>query len=151
MDRKNTKYTKVGRAIARHSTLILLVAAIAVFTTGIANAAWTNSQPIQIAQATSTVDAAVARATLNQLLEGSQNSQRQPAVYRTIVEGNYALATWRWGEAGGQTVLVRREGRWTVLTSGGGAVDAATLQEAGVPAAIAQRLIERDQAAWQQR
>lgn len=151
MDRRNTEYTKLGRAIARNFTLILLVAAIAVFTASLANAQWINSQSIQIPQATPTVDAAVARATLNQLLEGSQNPQRQPEVYRTIVEGNYALATWRWGEAGGQTVLAREEGRWTVLTSGGGAVDAATLQEAGVPAAIAQRLIERDQAAWQQR
>jgi hypothetical protein len=151
MDRRNTKYTKFGRAIARHFTLILMVAAIAVFATTHASASWTNSQPVQIAQATPTVDAAVARVTLNQLLEGSQNPQRQPEVYRTIVEGNYALATWRWGEAGGQTVLAKKEGRWTVLTSGGGAVDASTLQEVGVPAAIVQRLIERDQATWQQR
>lgn len=118
---------------------------------GIANVGAANQLNLpMLAQTSSTIDSTVARATLNHLLQNAQNPRQQPEVYRTIVEGNYALATWSWGESGGQTVLAKKNRQWTVLTSGGGAVDVATLQEAGVPANVAQRLIERDQAAWQQ-
>lgn len=139
----------VRRAIARISLVILLVAC----TIGVANRGFAKQPdaPSLVAQARPAIDLTVARTTTNHLLQNAQNHSQQPEVYRTIVEGNYALATWRWGEGGGQAVLSKQNGRWSVLTFGGGAVNAATLQESGVPANIAQRLIERDQAAWQQR
>ncbi|MEL6780647.1 MAG: hypothetical protein AAFO06_25775 [Cyanobacteria bacterium J06597_16] len=93
---------------------------------------------------------AVTEATLTHLQQGSSNSPQSPTVRRAVIEEDYALATWSWGEAGGQTVLSRTDETWTVLTGGGGAIDVAGLEAAGVPTAIAEELIERDRTAWEQ-
>jgi glucokinase len=63
------------------------------------------------------------------------------------VEGKYAIATWQWGEAGGQSILLQQGKRWKVVGSGGGAVDLATLKQKGVPDKIADQLMQKEQAA----
>ena len=108
------------------------------------------SSGVSLAQAAVSVDPEIARTTINHLLANTESPRAQPEVYRTVVEGDYALASWRWGEAGGQTVLFKPQGEWTVLSAGGGANDVATLEAAGVPSNIAQTLIDRDRATWSQ-
>ncbi len=93
------------------------------------------------------IDAAVAKATIAQLLSKIDKTPEQPTIKRTSVEGNYAIATWTWGEAGGQTILARKQGRWQVLIAGGGAVDFTTLKEKGVPEKIARILMQKETAA----
>jgi hypothetical protein len=95
------------------------------------------------------VDTAVAKATLAQLLAKVGKTAQQPMVKRTTVAGNYAIATWTWGEAGGQSILTKKQSRWQVLSSGGGAVDVATLKGAGVPESIARTLMQKETAAQQ--
>jgi hypothetical protein len=92
--------------------------------------------------------AAVNQATLEYLRQGRENLPQSPRITRTVVKEGYALATWTWGEAGGQTVLFLTNEKWTVLTGGGGAVDVAVLEATGVPTDIAEQLIESDRAGW---
>ena len=92
-------------------------------------------------------DPAIAKATIEDLLSSKSQSKVQPTVRRTTVEGKYAIATWQWGEAGGQSILIQQGKRWKVIGSGGGAVDLATLKQKGVPDKIADRLMQKEQAA----
>jgi hypothetical protein len=61
-------------------------------------------------------------------------------VRKVITAGDYALVNWKEGEGGGQTVLQKKKGKWVILTSGGGQVDAPTLIKAGVPEGYARAL-----------
>lgn len=103
----------------------------------------------QAPETTEEIHAEVAQITLDDLLAETEEPTTEPEVYRTIVQGDYALATWRWGEGGGQSVLSKEAGEWQVLSAGGGVVDVSTLEDLGVPADIAQTLIEQDQADWE--
>ena len=93
---------------------------------------------------------AINQATIEYLIEGRENLPESPSISRTVVNEGYAIATWMWSEAGGQSVLSLTDEAWTVIASGGGAVDVSVLEEAGVPTEIAQQLIESDQAAWEE-
>jgi hypothetical protein len=93
------------------------------------------------------VDPAIAKAAITRLLLKVDTPSEQPTVYRTTIEGNYAIATWTWGEAGGQTILAKKQGRWQVLGSGGGAVNVATLKTMGVPDKTARVLMQKELAA----
>ena len=93
------------------------------------------------------INSAVAKVTISQLLSKVDKTPEQPIVKRTSVAGNYALATWTWGEAGGQSILAKKQGRWQVLSSGGGAVDVATLKEVGIPEQTARILMQKEAAA----
>ena len=107
-----------------------------------------QSAPAQ--QATPAEIAALNQATLTYLRQGRENLPQAPSISRTIIRENYGLVSWIWGEAGGQSVLALTDDGWTVLTSGGGAIDVAGMEAVGVPSAIAQQLIETDRAAWKQ-
>jgi hypothetical protein len=92
----------------------------------------------------------VAKATLAQLLQGVNHTPDPPAIRRTVVKGNYALATWQWGPAGGQSVLIQKRGQWQVVNSGGGLLDLPGLQASGVPLPMARVLMQREQMLQQQ-
>jgi hypothetical protein len=96
---------------------------------------------------TSASDPVIAKATIEHLLSNKSKSDTQPTIRRTTVEGKYAIVTWQWGEAGGQSVLIQQGKRWKVVGSGGGAVNLETLKQKGVPAKIAQRLMQKEQSA----
>jgi hypothetical protein len=96
---------------------------------------------------TSASDPAIAKATIEHLLSSKSKSKSQPTVQRTTVEGKYAIATWQWGEAGGQSILTQQGKRWKVIGSGGGAVDLEVLKQKGVPDKIAEQLMQKEQAA----
>jgi hypothetical protein len=91
-------------------------------------------------------DPAIAKATIEHLLSSKSKSKVQPKVRRTTVEEQYAIATWQWGEAGGQSILKQGK-RWKVVGSGGGAVNLESLKQKGVPDKIADRLMQKEQAA----
>jgi hypothetical protein len=97
--------------------------------------------------ATSASDPTIAKATIEHLLSSKSKSKVQPTVRRTTVEGKYAIATWQWGEAGGQSILTQRGKRWKVVGSGGGAVNLEILKQKGVPDKIAEQLMQKEQAA----
>jgi hypothetical protein len=94
-------------------------------------------------------DSEISKATISQLL-GKQKPKVQPVVQRTIVEGKYAIATWQWGEAAGQSILIQQGKRWKVISSGGGAINLETLKQKGIPTQIAERLMQKEQAARKQ-
>jgi hypothetical protein len=72
------------------------------------------------------------------------SEDRYPLVMRRItVSGNYALVSWTQYEMGGQAALVKKKGKWIVLTAGGGAMDAAVLRDKGVPKATAEALYKK--------
>jgi hypothetical protein len=96
---------------------------------------------------TSASDPAIAKVTIEHLLSSKSKSKVQPTVRRTTVEGKYAIATWQWGEAGGQSILTQQGKRWKVFASGGGAVDLEVLKQKGVPDKIAEQLMQKEQAA----
>lgn len=91
---------------------------------------------------------AVDEATQAHLQQGGESLPTTPEIRRTVIQEDYALVTWSWGDAGGQTALSLVNEEWTVLTSGGGAVDVSVLQAAGVPIDIAQQLVASDRASW---
>jgi hypothetical protein len=96
---------------------------------------------------TSASDPEIAKATTAYLLSSKSKSKVQPTVRRTTLEGKYAIATWQWGEAGGQSILTQQGKRWKVVGSGGGKVDLVTLKQKGIPDKIADRLMQKEQAA----
>jgi hypothetical protein len=128
-------------------SLVLITALLVAGAGTVVNAMRSPEAPVQI-QIAQSIDqeGEVTQATLDYLLEGAAGATQQPEVIRAVIVKGYALTTWLWGEAGGQTVLAHSETGWTVLTSGGGAVDTATLIDVGVPAEIAEQLIEQDSA-----
>jgi 2',3'-cyclic-nucleotide 2'-phosphodiesterase (5'-nucleotidase family) len=91
----------------------------------------------------------ISKATINHLIAGKR-PKVQPKVQRTIVEGEYAIATWQWGKAAGQSLLTQQGKRWKVISSGGGAVNLETLKQKGIPAQIAEQLMQKEQAARKQ-
>lgn len=96
------------------------------------------AQSAQISQAN--VRAQIAAIVVQQLTREGGTAQVQ--VSRVTVVGDYALAHWTWGEAGGQALLNRDQDGWGILQSGGGAMDVAMLRQLGVPTdAIARGLL----------
>jgi hypothetical protein len=93
------------------------------------------------------IDPEIAKATIKHLLSSKSKSKVQPTVRRLTVEGKYAIATWQWGEAGGQSILIQQGKRWKVVGSGGGAVDLEILKQKSVPDKAADRLMQKEQAA----
>lgn len=147
--------------IKRFILMALTTCAVIVIGAGLAKANWLwvplrNSLTVkpavervsQDSQPSTTEEAAIAQATIAYLVGDRENLGQMPDVTRTVVEGEYALASWVWGEAGGQAVLSKTGTSWTVMSSGGGAMDVSTLEGLDIPTTWAERLIESDQATW---
>lgn len=56
-----------------------------------------------------------------------------PEIRSITISGNYALATWTIEHMGGQILLQQSEDGWVVVQNGGGAMNAAVLEQLGVP------------------
>jgi Rieske Fe-S protein len=124
--------------------LIMLLTVSAV----VASQTLPNSVESAIAKpAITTSNPEIAKATIENLLSSKSKSNAQPTVRRTTVEGKYAIVTWQWGEAGGQSILTQQGKRWKVVGSGGGAVNLEILKQKGVPDKIAEQLMQKEQAA----
>lgn len=58
-----------------------------------------------------------------------------------VASGSYALASWVYGEMGGQVLLRRENGQWRVVTGGGGSLQNVDyLMQLGVPKKDAETL-----------
>ena len=142
------------------ATLALTTCTLIVIGTGIAKAIFINNVPTTLERTiilTQSVTEettpapefeAINQAALSHLQAGRENLSQAPIIRRPVVYEGYALSTWAWGEAGGQSVLSLTDSSWQVIASGGGAMNISVLEEANVPTAIADQLIERDQAGW---
>lgn len=125
-------------------TILVFTVLLVVISAPSVNGITPLNHPVQIAQAIEDASEQVSQATLDYLLADVTEPAQQPSIIRTTIVETYALATWQWGETGGQTVLELSDETWQVLMSGGGAVDAATLVSFGVPADIAEQLMAQD-------
>jgi hypothetical protein len=85
----------------------------------------------------------------SQMIQAVKNYHLQPGatstlrVTRIVSAGEYALANWLDGDGGGQAALIKKNGKWTVVGLGGGAMDQRNLVEYGFPADVAQQIIEQ--------
>lgn len=102
---------------------------------------------------------AIAQVTLEETLENTVENDIRLVVVRSLtrpgrllpqvdkvtIEGNYALASWLQGEAGGMRALVKRDDVWELLPSiGGGLPRAEDLnRRTGMPLNIASSLLSR--------
>jgi hypothetical protein len=66
---------------------------------------------------------------------------RGPFVPFVRIDGGYAMGEWH-GAAGGETYFKKTGGRWTMLTSSGGAYTANELQRYGIPHTVGCRLVQ---------
>ncbi len=57
-----------------------------------------------------------------------------PLVPSVVVSGNWALGEW-YGAGGGESLFQNRNGRWKLITSGGGAMGVAEMRAFGIPRA----------------
>lgn len=83
----------------------------------------------------------VVQATLRHL--NQQDGKNKLQITRTVVVGDYALANWMRGQAGGQALLQSVNAQWQVLDWGGGAMNQATLTRLGVPSTQINQLLQR--------
>ena len=87
-------------------------------------------------------EAAITEAVIAELLKG-RTLPVTPEVRQITIAGDYALASWIWGEAGGESLVkLDRNDTWQVIESGGGAMDITVLQRLGVPATEAEQLLQ---------
>ncbi len=69
---------------------------------------------------------------------------------RIQIQGNYAVAHWTWGEdAGGWALLQNLSGTWSVVTRRSDAITPQMVASFGVPADIAQLLVNAYDPNWQ--
>lgn len=93
-----------------------------------------------IPQMSSASDSQIEAAVIAEVSEGLSNTAPTPSVTNISSSSGYALATWNLGDMGGQALLEQSGSDWVVIASGGGAMDASTLEGYGVPAGVAAEL-----------
>ena len=91
--------------------------------------------------------AAIQQALLQATYEGSGNPGKV-TLEQIALAGEYALATWTRGEAGGQALLQWEEGSWKVLSQIGGWMGLRRLTDLGVPGQIAKSLLDQIDPNW---
>jgi hypothetical protein len=132
-----TRYTKIA---------FTLLFAAALMTT-IAVEPWmyhiqaTATQPIQIAQNSDQV-------VVKKIVQQQLGKSKQFKVRKVAVASGYGLVSWIEGDAGGQALLQKQAGTWKILTYGGGWLGLGGLKQAGVPQAIAERLLTQIDPKW---
>jgi hypothetical protein len=89
------------------------------------------------AQSTAEIEAVVL-----EVVRDGLRADLTPEIRRINVSGDYALATWNVEHMGGQTLLHQSEAGWVVVESGGGAMNAAVLEQWGVPSVDIPGLLE---------
>lgn len=103
-------------------------------------ATWRRFTPTFRPVSTATNNLDVIRSLVKQAVQPAIPSI--PFVVEPIyIVSNYAIASYSYGETGGQGLLKRENGRWRVLTTSGGSIqEVGFLTSYGVPRAIAQEL-----------
>jgi hypothetical protein len=85
---------------------------------------------------------------LNRARANPSPASKQTQVRHVAIVENYALADVTYGEGGGEILLQQHQGRWQVVTGGGGVMNSATLISFGVPETIATQLVQQLQSQW---
>ncbi|HBE18833.1 MAG TPA: hypothetical protein DEG17_18995 [Cyanobacteria bacterium UBA11149] len=80
-------------------------------------------------------------------LIGEGDYQIAPRVAKITLVESYAIVSWVWGDAGGQTVLVKENERWRVIMAGSGELKFSNLVQYNIPRDMARNLINRDKGA----
>jgi hypothetical protein len=79
-------------------------------------------------------------------LRWARRNTTQPELVKVgpiVASGSYALASWVYGETGGQVLLRRENGQWRVVTGGGGSLQNVDyLMQLGVPQKDAETLAD---------
>jgi hypothetical protein len=88
---------------------------------------------------------------VQQLTTPGLPADANPRTTHVAIVENYAIAGWLLGEGGGEMLLIKKAGKWQVMTGGGGAMNTSTLVEKGVPENIAIQLVQQYQKQWQKR
>jgi hypothetical protein len=88
---------------------------------------------------------------VRQLTTPGLPADANPRTTHVAIVENYAIAGWLLGEGGGEMLLLKKAGKWQVITGGGGAMNTSTLVEKGVPENVASQLVQQYQKQWQQR
>ena len=91
--------------------------------------------------------AAIQQALLQATYEGAGNPGTV-TLEQIALDGEYALATWTRGEAGGQALLRWEEGSWTVVAQEEGWLGLRRLGQLGVPGNIAKSLLDQIDPNW---
>lgn len=102
---------------------------------------------INPAPAVADVTSAVRKVVLLDLFDRGGISPITPDVGRVTFVDSYALANWRWGQGGGETVLINENDQWRVIVAGQGTLNPSTLVQYGIPRDMARTLINRDKGA----
>ena len=106
---------------------------------------------VRIAPAERSADKAAIRLALHRHLEAaSQGSAEEQNVNlsQVSINADYALVTWEHERKGGQAVLHRQAGAWTVLDYGAGWLGLHRICQHRVPAAVAKRLLDEIDPNW---
>jgi hypothetical protein len=133
--------------MTRYVQIALMLLFAAAITTTLAIEPWISptpaaaTQPVQVVQQ---VDPALVK----QIVQRQLGQSTQFKVRKVAVASSYALVSWSEGEAGGQALLYKQAGTWKILTHGGGWLGAGGLAQAGVPQAIAERLLTQLDPKW---
>lgn len=94
----------------------------------------------------------VQRAAIQQaLLQATDDGAGDPApvnLEQIALAGEYALATWTRGDAGGQALLRWEDGSWKVLVQEAGWLGLRRLIQLGVPDRIAKSLLDQIDPNW---
>jgi hypothetical protein len=69
-------------------------------------------------------------------------------VDKVAVTSDYALVIWLQGEGGGEALLKKASGTWTILANSGGAYGLKDLRGYGVPKEIAEQLLTQIDPKW---
>lgn len=106
----------------------------------------TDLEPTLEADAEADAEAMNAEAEIKSLvrdyfLENATPNAPEPDIDSVRIVENYAIATWLWGDSGGQALLMNTSNQWEVITSSGGVLaEVHTLESYGVPTDIAIQL-----------
>lgn len=135
---RNKLYVGISTGIILLTTALITRAVAMQFTSSDKNT--TSVASIRIVASANQDYSQLKQAVLDSLLKGTHNPTAKPQVTHVVVAGNYALATWLWGEGGGEAVLKKNQGIWQVVSSSGGAFTSEFLIDLGVPVDTAKAL-----------
>lgn len=92
--------------------------------------------------ATSTATASAEQTIIKLIATTYDQPGRKVETTPVVIASDYALADWIQGDKGGRALLRHKAGQWEIMACGGdGFKDAKTLQQAGIPAATASKLV----------
>lgn len=105
--------------------------------------------PVSAAPAERAAEEAAIRYALHQYVDSNEPSvQPDIDLAQISINSGYALVSWMHGEEGGQAVLRKRDGTWTVLECGQGWLGLRGVCHEKVPVEVAKQLLDELDPNW---